>query len=333
VNGAPRVSCVMIFLDGERFIDEAIRSIVDQTYPSWELLLVDDGSSDGSTAIAREWAERDSRIRYLEHDDHENRGMSASRNLGVASARGEFVTFLDCDDVALPQKFATQVAALDADPSVDATYGPTWIWHGWTGRPEDVRYDGAKPTGIAGTQVVDPPRLMHLYRDSDGAAVPSVCSIMVRRSSLESLGGFEESFRGLYEDQVFYAKLALHLRVLVTEEVLERYRMHPDSTCALATRDLTYHPQLLHPSERTYLEWLEGYVVASGFGADVVDRVRAGLAPYRNPFHPRARRDRRQRTYLQVKRRARRAMPASAWRLLKAAAGRPEQVVAEDLRT
>jgi glycosyltransferase involved in cell wall biosynthesis len=333
VNGAPCVSCVMIFFNGERFMDEAIRSIVDQTLPSWELLLVDDGSSDGSTAIAREWAERDPRIRYLEHPGHENRGMSAARNLGVANARGELVTFLDCDDVALPHKFAFQVSALDEHPEAEATYGPTFIWYGWTGQPEHLRSDGTKATCIEETQVVEPPRLMLLYRDTAGAAVPSVCSIMIRRDALLSLGGFEESFRGLYEDQIFYAKLALHLRVLVTDQALERYRMHPDSTCAKAIEDLTYHPELLHPSERVYLEWLEQYVVASGFGAEVLDRVRAGLQPYRNPFHPRAIHDRRQRMYLRTKRRARQAMPDAAWRVLKAALGRREPLFTEEALT
>ena len=87
-------------------------------FDDWELILVDDGSTDASTAIAKAWAASDpARIRYVEHDDHQNRGMSASRNLGVAVARGRYVAFLDCDDVWLPSALAhrTRVAAAYPD--------------------------------------------------------------------------------------------------------------------------------------------------------------------------------------------------------------------------
>src|SRR4051812_27035882 len=109
------VSVITIFLDGERFLAEAVDSLLAQTYADWELLLVDDGSSDGSTAIARAYAAgRPERIRYLEHEGHANLGMSASRNLGLQHARGEYVAFLDADDVYRPEKLERQVALLQA---------------------------------------------------------------------------------------------------------------------------------------------------------------------------------------------------------------------------
>src|SRR5687767_2869413 len=105
---APAVSCILIFLDGARFIDEAIRSVASQKgCDDWELILVDDGSTDDSTAIAKAWARSDpGRIRYVEHAGHANRGMSASRNAGLDIARGTYVSFLDCDDVWLPSTLA-----------------------------------------------------------------------------------------------------------------------------------------------------------------------------------------------------------------------------------
>src|SRR5262245_53982480 len=90
----PLVTAITIFLNEERFFEEAIQSVFNQTYDRWELLLVDDGSTDGSTQIARRCAERfPDKVRLLEHPRHENRGMSASRNLGLEYARGEFVAF------------------------------------------------------------------------------------------------------------------------------------------------------------------------------------------------------------------------------------------------
>ena len=83
---------MIIFWEAERFLEEAIESVVAQTYASWELLLVDDGSRDGSTAIARRYVRRfPDRMRYLEHPGHANLGMSASRNLGIRHSRGSYV--------------------------------------------------------------------------------------------------------------------------------------------------------------------------------------------------------------------------------------------------
>src|SRR5579884_627502 len=94
----PRVSAVIIFWNAERFLAEAVESVFAQTFDDWELLLVDDGSTDGSTAMAQEYANRNpDRAHYLEHEHHANRGRSASRNLGIRHAAGDYVAFLDAD--------------------------------------------------------------------------------------------------------------------------------------------------------------------------------------------------------------------------------------------
>src|SRR5689334_8794235 len=116
-RSAPLVSVVLIFLNEERFLSEAIDSVLVQTYSNWELLLVDDGSVDGSSRIAKQYAEQNTeRVRYVEHPGHENRGMSASRNLGIQNASGEFIAFLDADDVWLPNKLRRQLAILSEHP-------------------------------------------------------------------------------------------------------------------------------------------------------------------------------------------------------------------------
>jgi glycosyltransferase involved in cell wall biosynthesis len=118
------VSVVAIFLNAKRFIEEAIESVFAQTDNRWELLLVDDGSTDGSAAIARRYAERHpEQVCYLEHLGHVNRGMSASRNLGVSNARGKYIAFLDADDVWLPHKLEQQIPILDSQPEAAMVYG------------------------------------------------------------------------------------------------------------------------------------------------------------------------------------------------------------------
>ena len=99
----PLVSVITIFLDAVAYFDEAVDSVLGQTYPHWELILVDDGSTDGTASLAQDYATRyPDRIRYVTRPNHENRGMSASRNLGIRHARGALVGFLDADDVWLP---------------------------------------------------------------------------------------------------------------------------------------------------------------------------------------------------------------------------------------
>src|SRR6266487_3700210 len=154
----PRVSAIIIFLNAERYIDEAIESVFAQAYDSWELLLADDGSTDGSTAIVLQYAERyPDKVRYLEHPGHQNRGMSATRNLGIRNARGEYIAFLDADDVWLPQKLEQQVQALDAHPEAGMIYAPTQYWYSWTGKREDIQYDNLPKLGLEPNTLIKPP--------------------------------------------------------------------------------------------------------------------------------------------------------------------------------
>jgi glycosyltransferase involved in cell wall biosynthesis len=88
MDRSPLVSVIIIFFNAELFLNEAIDSVLEQDYPNWELLLVDDGSADGSTRIALNAVDRfPKRVTYLEHAAHANRGMSVSRNLGIQHAR------------------------------------------------------------------------------------------------------------------------------------------------------------------------------------------------------------------------------------------------------
>ena len=97
MKAQPLVSVVIIFLNPGEFLSEAIESVFAQTYGNWELLLVDDGSTDSSTDVALQYAARyPERTRYLEHKGHQNRGMSASRNLGIRNARGNIFRPVGC---------------------------------------------------------------------------------------------------------------------------------------------------------------------------------------------------------------------------------------------
>ena len=259
----PRVSIIIIFLDAARYLGEAIESVYAQTLSDWELILVDDGSTDGSSAIARGIVDSDpARVSYLEHDKHDNRGMSASRNAGLHAATGEFVAFLDADDIWLPNNLEHQVRLLDAHPEAHALYGPTLLWYGWTGDPADAALDRIGNVGLTRDRLVQPPELLRLRLRSLGATTPAMCSLLVRHSALVSIGFFEERFRDCYEDQVYLSKIFARHPVFVTTEATSCYRQHDASCCRLAQSSGQYHPVLPHPAGRRFLDWLRDWLVS-----------------------------------------------------------------------
>jgi glycosyltransferase involved in cell wall biosynthesis len=113
MTAAPKVSVVVASYNGRRYVGETIASILGQTFPDFELLIVDDGSTDGTRELLREIAATDPRIRLIEKT---NEGLVATLNLGIAEARGAYVARIDHDDLMVPHRIERQVAFLDANP-------------------------------------------------------------------------------------------------------------------------------------------------------------------------------------------------------------------------
>jgi glycosyltransferase involved in cell wall biosynthesis len=250
----PLVSVIVIFLNASDFLQAAIESVLAQTYEAWELLLVDDGSNDGSTEIAIGFASKHAaRIKYFEHDGHQNLGMSAARNLGIRKAKGDYIAFLDADDFWLPNKLEVQTRILDSQPDAGMLFGSTKYWFSWTGRPEDSQRDYVPALRVRTHTFFQPP-LLFLLLIQGKAEVPCTCSILVRRAVAQKIGGFEESFRGMYEDQAFYAKICLCTPVLATDDCLAWYRQHSKSSYSTAV-----HSGQTHVLRYRFLKWLETY--------------------------------------------------------------------------
>jgi glycosyltransferase involved in cell wall biosynthesis len=260
------VTAIIIFLDEERFLEEAVRSVLAQTYTDWELLLVDDGSKDGSTAMANSFAARfPGSIRYLEHSGHANRGMSASRNLGLSQARGEYIGFLDADDVWLPSKLQQQVELLDANPAVAMIYGRTLIWNGWNpgpGTEPDFFYE----LGVEPDTVVPAPTLLLMLLENR-YQTPTTCNAMMRRQAIGELGGFEDSFRGMFEDQVFFMKVGARHPVYVASACWAKYRQRVDSRSAAETA------REVRAARRRLLDWLEEHLRRQRIESSMVARA------------------------------------------------------------
>lgn len=208
----PTVSVHMAVYNQRRYVGEAVESILRQDFPDFELVVVDDGSTDGSHAILERLAASDDRVRLLRRP---NRGISASRNEALEVARGEFVAVMDSDDVALPHRLGRQVAFLRETPGVVAA-GSWVLWTDPAGNPlREYR-------PATGHDEID---RLHLEQGAQSICHPST---MVRAAAMRRAGGYRETFP-VAEDLDLWLRLAEIGRLANIPEVLLHYRKHPAS--------------------------------------------------------------------------------------------------------
>jgi glycosyltransferase involved in cell wall biosynthesis len=202
---APLVSVVMNCLNGERFLREAIDSVVAQTHANWEIVFWDNGSTDGSAAIAQS---ADDRVRYFRAA--ETTTLGAARNLAVREARGDFIAFLDCDDLLLPDALERHLALM-ASGDYGVTYGGI------------VQIDErGQPIGRYAPKARRGDLLDALLRQFD-IYVPAV---MIRRAALEASGlGFDPSIAAS-EEYCLFMQLAPTLRFAAVPDPMAKYRVH-----------------------------------------------------------------------------------------------------------
>ena len=257
----PAVTVIVCFLDEEQFLAEALHSVLGQSFADWELVLVDDGSTDASSAIAREIAACEpERIVCIEHAGHRNLGLSASRNAGIARARGRYIAFLDADDTWYPNKLAEQVALLDRHPEAAMVMGASNYWRSWSGKTEDA--DVVIPIGARGDTLIAPPQLMTTLYPLGLGAAPPPSDLLLRSDAVRAVNGFEASFRGpfmLYEDQAFLSKIYRRYPVYVASACWDRYRQRADSIVATSHAAGSYWQVRSH-----FLHWLRRDLARTG---------------------------------------------------------------------
>jgi glycosyltransferase involved in cell wall biosynthesis len=209
----PSVSIVVATHNQGAFLAEAVASVRAQTFADWELLIVDDGSTDDTAAVAGRFRD-DGRIRYLPGPHAER---AAARNRGIAASTGDLVAFLDADDLWRPEKLARQVAALAAAPDAGACYTATRFVDGG-GRPLPIRKPAHATAG----------RLFPAFARGNFVIL---ASMVVRRSCLAALGGFDATLP-VYgcEDWDLWLRLARRWPIAALDEELTLYRRHATNT-------------------------------------------------------------------------------------------------------
>jgi glycosyltransferase involved in cell wall biosynthesis len=206
--------------------------------------------------------------------------MSATRNLGISKAKGEYIAFLDGDDVYLPHKLEQQVTILNSQPNATMVYGRTMDWFSWTGNPEDSQRDVIAPLGIETNTLIKPPLLFNLILQRQ-ASSPCTCSVLIRREIMQEVGGFVETFRGLYEDQAFFSKILLQESAYPVDECWDKYRRHPESCCSVAKQTGEYY----YSGRLVFLNWLKDYLTEQAIkDTEVWKNIEKELFPYHHPI-------------------------------------------------
>ena len=249
------VSVIIPFLNGSHWLVEAIESVEKQTYPHWELIVLDDGSDEEHSLVAKEiCSQNPGNMVYAEHPGHINRGVSISRNEASKLSQGKYLAFLDADDVWVPHKLADQLSMFAAYPQADVVFGSFTIWQTWQYQDatDFVQFIGA-PAGCY------PPQTLNkiLYPFYPGTT-PAPSGIMMKKQAFDAIGMFEPAFSGiyeLYEDQAFLSKMFLHNHVFVSDQSHLLYRRREGSMSSAADNMERYHTVRVF-----YCNWLQTYL-------------------------------------------------------------------------
>ncbi len=204
----PHVSVAMSVFNGERFLGQAIESVLAQTFADFEFLILDDGSRDGTRQIIESYAARDSRIRRL---FRENRGLVASLNELLAQAQAPLIARMDADDICMPERFARQIAFLADHPD----HGVVGTW------AEDIdEHDQPYPL-----KVPHHPASHEGFLDAIERGHPLLChpAVMFRKDLVLGVGGYHRAFRHC-EDLDLWLRLASITKLCSLPERLIRYR-------------------------------------------------------------------------------------------------------------
>ncbi len=199
----PLLSVVMPVYNGEKYLREAIESVLNQTFKDFELIIINDGSKDGSEEIIK--GIKDPRIRYL--DNGVNRGIPYTRNVGLTEAKGDFLAWCDCDDLLMPTRFERQLAFLKTHDNYGAC--GTWI----------ARFGGQKDNVFKSSSDPEYVKSMLLFKPS----VPNA-TVMLRMSKIRALEILYNMDLPIAEDYDFILRCSRHFPIANIQEVLYKYR-------------------------------------------------------------------------------------------------------------
>lgn len=202
------------------FIEASIQSVLAQEYTNWELLIINDGSTDGTAEIAVKHAEQDNRIKYYENE--ENKGLVYTRNKGLQEAKGKYIANLDSDDLALPSRLTKQVYFVEKNPDIVLV-----------GSACELIDSLGNKIGIEKRPIKG--EMLHSLLVFSNYFINS--SVLFRKSPTEKACKYKEGFQ-LAEDYEFFTQLATYGSITNLNEKLVKYRIHDQNISRLKKEKL-----------------------------------------------------------------------------------------------
>jgi hypothetical protein len=259
------VSVIVPCFNHAHFLSETLECILAQSYSEWECIVVDDGSKDNTKEIIERYANKDNRIRYIYQ---ENRGLSCARNNGIANAKGDFIQFLDSDDLITPDKFTAQLSAYEINKAADIIYSEyvcfsdtdrdkTWVY-------SRVSFEGTPADDLASQW-------------EKKLSIPIHC-FLYKKDCFMKWGLFDESLIYGKEDWDLHLRFAMGgARYVFTEGQMAKYRISDksmtkrDSKKMLRGKLLLLKKYLFYPGLTLNLRliFLRRYIYAKFFSAYV----------------------------------------------------------------
>jgi glycosyltransferase involved in cell wall biosynthesis len=215
------ITVLMPVYNAEKYLHIAIESVLAQSFHDFEFIIVDDGSTDNSFGIAKQFADGDSRIRLLKKD---NSGISDALNLGLSNARGEFIARLDADDIMYPDRLEIQIEFLRKNPNL-----------GFCGSFVEFIDSRGAPVGWSKPLPVTRADFDRLISERRPITFNHP-SIMCRRSAMIEVGGYDRSIEPAEDVDLFNKVLALGYEALIVPKYLLKYRLHSRSIGARKVR-------------------------------------------------------------------------------------------------
>ncbi len=210
MNNVPLVSVIMNCFNSATYLREAVQSVIDQTYTNWEIIFWDNRSTDQSAVIVASF--NDIRIKYFLAEEHTSLGKA--RNAALSKCSGDYVSFLDCDDIWLPDKLMMQTQLLELRPDIDFIHSNYYVLD-MKGNRRSLNYRSRQPEGkIFG-------HLLHDFRIG-------LSTVMIRRSALGRLEYYFNTSLHLTEDYELFMRILYTSLASYIHEPVTIYRIHSE---------------------------------------------------------------------------------------------------------
>ena len=206
-----KVSVIIPSYNSGKFLDEAVQSVVSQTYQNLEIIVVNDGSDDCTEEVAQKWQVADRRIKYIKHS--RNQGLSAARNTGIKNAIGEYIAFLDADDVWLPKKIEIQIEKIK-ETNTDLAFSDWYVWD----PQKDIK------TKVFGSSPIKGKKDLLKFLIKKNFGNPSTA--ILRKAGLNRIGLFDESLPSSEDYDLWLRFILSGMKIIFINQPLVYYRVH-----------------------------------------------------------------------------------------------------------